>query len=222
MNLKNLSKIALASSLFLLGSASLAFAAGSYSNCQVIYGGGEVCNPSVQFTIDKKVQSPTKGGQMVDNLGANDAKFSAGQQVPFEITVQNTGNQAITLNVVDILPSYLSYVSGGTFDANTKQISNSVTLNPNDTKTFNIVAKVVDNASLPNQSVTCVTNVAKATDGTGVTAEDDAQLCIQKGLTVQPQVPTKTIPNTGPEAIALFLLPPLGAAGLYIRWKTGL
>ncbi len=222
MNKLTLTKIALTASLFLLGTSTIASAAGS-SNCQVIYGGGEVCPPEVKFTIDKKVQKPTKGGEWVDNLSVNDEKFNPGQTVPFQLTVQNTGNQDVTLNVADMLPSYLNYVSGGTFDANSKKVTNSVTLKAGESKTFTIVTVVADAGTLPaNQSVVCVTNVARATENSGAVAEDNAQLCIQKGITVQPVVPIKAIPNTGPEALALLFLPPIGAAGLYLRRKTGL
>lgn len=226
MNKLNLSKIALTTSLLVLGSATLVSAAGSYSNCQVIYGGGEVCAPEVKFSIDKKVQKPTKGGEFVDNLSANDEKFNPGQNVTFQVTVQNTGNKEVTLTVSDILPTNLDYVSGGTYDANGKKVSNTVTLKVGESKTYTIVAKVTDAANLPaNQTVICVTNVARATDGNGASAEDNAQLCIQKNVTtpvVQPQIPSKNIPNTGPEALALVILPPLGAAGLYLRRKAGL
>ncbi len=222
MNFSKLSKITLTSSLLLVGSASLAFGAGSYSNCQVIYGGGEVCNPSVKFNIDKKVQKPTKGGEFVDNLSANDEKFNPGQNVNFKLTVQNTGDKEVTLTVSDILPNYLNFVSGGTFDSNGKKVTNTLTLKAGESKDLTIVTKVSDASSLPSESVICVTNVARAVDSTGVTAEDNAQVCIQKGVTIQPQVPSKNIPNTGPEALALVVLPPLGAAGLYLRRKAGL
>lgn len=211
-------------SALLLGTVSLASAAGS-SNCQIVYGGGEVCPPEVKFTIDKKVQKPTKGGEYVDNLSVNDEKFNPNQTVNFQITVQNTGNKDVTLTVADMLPSYLDYVSGGTYDSNGKKISNNITLKAGEGKTFTVTAKVTDTNNLPkDQSIVCVTNVARATDNSGATAEDNAQLCISKTVTpvVQPQVPTKDIPKTGPEAIALVVLPSLGAAGLYLRRKAGL
>lgn len=200
----------------LLGSSTLAFGAGT-SNCQVIYGGGEVCPPEVKFTIDKKVMSPTKGGNLVDNLSVNDPHFTAEQNVTFQITVKNTGSKEVTLNVEDVMPPHLTHVSG--------DLSNSVTLKANEEKVLTIVAKVVGNENLPaNQSVVCVTNVARAKDNSGATAEDSAQLCIEKGskVVMQPKIPAKNIPDTGPEMLALAILPPLGAAGLYLRRKASL
>lgn len=217
-------KILTTSAALLVSSATLAFGAGS-SNCQVIYGGGEVCPPEVKFTIDKKVMSPNKGGQFVDNLSANDPRFVAGDNVTFQLVVKNTGSKEVTLNVEDILPSYLDYVSGGTYDAGSKKVTNTVTLKAGEEKSYTVVAKVTSNENLPsNQTVVCVTNVARAKDNSGAAAEDNAQLCIEKGgkVTVQPKVPAKNIPDTGPEMLALAFLPPLGAAGLYLRRKASL
>lgn len=209
----------------LSASASVAFASGT-SNCQVIYGGGEVCPPEVKFTIDKKVQTPNKGGSFVDNLSVNDAKYKAGQDVPFQLIVSNTGTKDITLTITDILPNYIEYVSGGTYDANAKQVTNSVSLKAGESKTLTIVGRITADTNMPaDKSVMCVTNIAKAADGNGATAEDNAQLCIEKSTPsakVYPTVPTKDIPNTGPEALALVILPPLGAAGLYLRRKASL
>lgn len=218
-------KTFITTSALLMASSTVAFAAGT-SNCQVIYGGGEVCPPEVKFTLDKKVMTPNKGGSYVDNLSVNDAKYSAGQEVPFQIIVSNTGSKDIKLTITDILPSYIDYVSGGTYDANGKQVKNTVDLKAGESKTFTIIGKVTAESNMPaNQSVVCVTNIAKATDGNGANAEDNAQLCIEKGVPtakVFPSVPTKNIPNTGPEALALMILPPLGAAGLYLRRKASL
>lgn len=222
MNFLKLSKIALTSSVILMGTATLAGAAGT-SNCEIVYGGGQVCTPQIKFTIDKKIQKPTKGGEFVDNLGANDEKFNPGQDVVFHVTVQNTGDQTVTLNVADTLPQFVTFVSGGNFDSGSNKVNNQVSLNPNDSKTFTIATRVVNAGGLPaNQSVTCVTNVATASVDNGNSAQDTAQFCIQNNVVVQPQIPSKSIPNTGPEALALLILPPVGAAGFYLRRKAAL
>lgn len=222
MNIKHVSKILLTTSAILIGSATLASASGT-SNCEIVYGGGQVCPPQIKFTIDKKIQKPTKGGEFVDNLSSNDEKFNPGQDVVFQLTVQNTGDQNVDLTVSDILPSYVTYVSGGTFDSANNKVNNQVSLKPQESKTYLIDTRVVSAGNLPaNQSVTCVTNVARASISSGNTAEDTAQFCIQNNVVIQPQIPSKSIPNTGPEALALFFLPPMGAAGLYLRRKAGL
>ncbi len=76
-----------------LGFITVAAQAAGTSNCQVIYGGGEVCNPQISFNLDKKVQKPTKGGELVDNLSIIDEKFFSGHDVVFKITIQNSGNK---------------------------------------------------------------------------------------------------------------------------------
>lgn len=222
MKFTNITKIALTTSAIFIASATMAFASGT-SNCEVVYGGGQVCPPQVKFTIDKKIQKPTKGGEMVDNLSVNDEKFNPNQDIVFQLTVQNTGDQKVDLTVSDMLPSYLTYVSGGSYDSANNKVNNSVSLQAGETKTFTIGARVVGAGSLPaNQSVTCVTNVARASTSAGNTAEDSAQFCIQNNVVVQPTIPSKSIPNTGPEALALLILPPLGFAGFYLRRRSGL
>ena len=225
MNANKFSKIALTSSFLLVGSASIAFASGAYSNCDVVYGGGEVCPPNVSFTLDKLVQSPTKGGQFVDNLTVNDPMFNPNQDVTFQVKVKNTGDKKIdTLNIADTLPSALTYVGGGSYNAANKTVSIQVNnLEKDKEAVYFITTKVNDVKLLSNVNPECITNRVSAQDNTGNKAEDTANICISKpGVTMQPQIPTKNIPNTGPEALALVFLPPLGAAGLYLRRKAGL
>ena len=71
----------------LFASTGSALAAGSESNCQVIYGGGEVCETKVKFTINKLVQNPGKGGNYVENLNINDPRLKPGQNVNFKIVI---------------------------------------------------------------------------------------------------------------------------------------
>lgn len=221
MNTLKITKIALTTSAILMGTTTLVSAAGS-SNCEVVYGGGEVCPPNVSFTLDKLVQTPGKGGQFVDNLTMNDAAFTQNQEVVFQLKVKNTGDKTISkITVVDTLPAQLTHVGGsGTVDSTKKTVTINVeNLEKGKEAVYFINTKVTGQTG----NVQCITNVVKATDNTGNTAEDTANLCVQTpGVQVQPQVPTKKIPETGPEALALFVLPPLGAAGLYLRRKAGL
>lgn len=211
-------KAFLTASLIFLGATSMAQAAGS--DCQIIYGGGETCPKTVTFTIDKKVQKPTKGGEYVDNLTVNDARYQVGQDIVFKVTVQNTGTQKVNLSVVDTLPGLLTFVSGGGYDKASNTVSNAVALEAGQSKELTIVAKSQEPS---NAGTTCVTNAVKATDTTGVTADDSAQVCIEKGQVtpkVFTQVPPKSIPSTGPELFTLIGLIPAGAAGFYLRKKA--
>lgn len=205
----------------LIAAVSTASAAG-YSNCEVVYGGGEVCNPEVKFTLDKKVQSNGKGGAFVENLTINDPLLANGSDVVFQITLKNTGSSKLSNVVItDILPSGLDYVSGGSYNAQGRTVTFNVeSLDSGKEAVYHVTTKVTSSTK-GGVNAQCLTNTVKATDSQGATAEDTANICAEKN-TVQPAVPTKNIPNTGPEAFALAILPPLGAAGLYLRRKASL
>lgn len=229
MNLrKTLSTLAVAGIFFV--SAGLSNAAGT-SQCQIVYGGGQVCQEKVEFTIDKKVLQPTKGGSYVENLTVNDTRFNPEQEALFQITVKNTGSENIpTLTVTDNLPSYLVFKSGpGTYNSVNNTITYTFTnLAPGATNQQTIVTTIVNKDKLPqNQSVTCVNNNVRVNDNNGNTASDTASLCIETpvvNVTPTPmiynKVPVKNIPNTGPEMLPLLGLIPAGIAGFVLRKKS--
>lgn len=212
-----------------LSAANSAYAAGN-SNCEVVYGGGEVCNKEVKFTINKMVQKPTKGGEYVENLTINDTRFQPSQNVNFKIVITNTGDTDITnLNVVDNFPQFLSFVSGvGNSTAGASNVNFVIpTLKKGASVEYVITAKTADFSTLPsNQAVTCVTNNVVATSADGATASDNSQICIEKTIVSTPtpvifsKPSIKTVPATGPEMGALFGLIPTGLAGFFIRRKT--
>jgi len=205
-------------------------------NCTPVYGGGQTCPPPGNITIDKTVQNPSNG-IFVDNLTTNDPKYSAGQIVNFKIVVTNTtGTNIPTVNVSDVFPSFLTFVSGnGSFDSGKNTLTFSLNnLNGGQTQTFNIQAKVVGGANIPfANGVVCVVNQAFGTTSGGQTAQDNSQLCIQKttvtptpfattkgGLPVAPAPKILATPATGPEMLPLFGLIPTGIAGFILRRKV--
>lgn len=213
-----------------LVAAPIVSAAGQ-SQCQIIYGGGEVCPPQqVKFTINKLVQRLTKGGEFFENMTLNDLRLSPGQNVNFKIVIENTGTTDITnLNVVDTFPDQLSFVAGvGNASVGAKQISFVVgKINRGQKMEFVITAKAADAAGLPqNQAIACAVNNVRATAPDGSTAEDNAQVCIERGIVAVPtpqifQKPTVSqIPSTGPELLGLVALIPTGLAGIYLRRKA--
>ena len=218
-----------------LATTGLAFADGTgsgTSSCQVIYGGGEVCNNQTKFSINKLVAIPGKS-DFIDNLNINDAKYSAGQTVPFKIIITNTGNTKIGhIKVTDSLPQYLTFVSGdGAWDANARTITFNVNdLDAGRAQQFMINAKVSDNNQLPqDQGSLCVVNQVNAFEDKGSTASDSSQICITRQValtTPTPEifttVPVKKIPNTGPEMLPLLGLIPAGISGYFIRKKSKL
>lgn len=201
--------------------------------CQPIYGGGQSCVQTGNVLINKTVADP-KSGSFVDNLGINDNKFGAEQQITFQINVTNTGTAVIpTLTVKDILPRFVDFVAGaGNFDAGSKTLSFKVdNLNPNESRVFTITGKIASADKLPDQTIDCEVNQAIATIDSGVVGQDNSQFCIQKQVITQVPSITKgglkvftpqqvtTTPSTGPEMLPLLALIPTGLAGIFLKRK---
>lgn len=213
----------------LLGALSVA-PSQALADCQAIYGGGQVCTTNFSFTIEKMVQRPGKGGgDFVDNLSINDARYSPSDTVNFKILVKNTGTQTIpTITVVDTFPQFINFVSGpGTYDSNTKTLTFAVNnLGAGQSQTYDVSGKVSDSSLLPSdQGVICLINNAKGTDNNGITDSRNSQFCVQKTVTsTTPQViGTSTVtstPATGPEMLPLLALIPGGLGGLILRKKS--
>jgi uncharacterized repeat protein (TIGR01451 family) len=221
-------------SFFSLVALTLALSGGfspALADCQALYGGGQTCSSNFSFTINKMVQVPGKGGgQYVDNLSINDAKYSPSQNVNYQLVVTNTGSQTIpTINVTDTFPQYITFVSGaGNYNQSNNTLTLTVTnLEAGKSVTYVLVAKTADNNTLPNaQGITCVINQVSATDNSGNLNSDSSQLCIQKNVlsaTPPPVLPAPKItstPATGSEMVALLALIPGALGGLILRKKS--
>jgi uncharacterized repeat protein (TIGR01451 family) len=208
-------------SILLLGTF-LATTTAAHADCQPIYGGGQSCT-SNNFTINKLVQMPGKGGgNFVDNLGINDPRFSPSQTINYELIVTNTGNSTInTLNVTDTFPQFINFVSGaGSFNSNTKVLTFTINnLGGGQSQTFNLQAQTANSGTVP-VGITCVVNQASVNDNNGNTTSDSSQACIQNGATVLPPTTIKTTPPTGPEMLPLALLFPGALGGIFLRKKS--
>jgi uncharacterized repeat protein (TIGR01451 family) len=222
--------LVLISGLFMAGYSYASY--GSVA-CQPIYGGGETCEYSNKFVLDKKVLNPSSvtkdsTGIYVDNLSINDSRYAPGQKVLFELSITNTGNTTLSeITLTDIFPSYVTYISGaGSYDKNTNTLTMKVVnLNPNETRKYILEGKINDASNLPNgQGITCVVNQASATYGNDE-SKDNSQFCIEVtstkgGLPVMPApIITKT-PATGPEMLPLLGLIPAGLGGLFLRKRS--
>lgn len=207
--------------------------------CQPIFGGGQSCISEGSITLDKKLRSPNSS-TFVDSTKLTDPKFSPDQQVTFQLTIKNTGNRAIEdVTVNDIFPRYVTFMKGpGQFNRDTNTLTFSIDkLEAGQSRVITIEGKIVSASAIPGtNTVSCVVNQAIATQGRN-RASDNAEFCLQKGgqasspNQIQPQpsptpksaLPvyeapkTTTAPKTGPEALALFSLLPLGATGFYLR-----
>lgn len=201
--------------------------------CSPVYGGNEC--PTDQLIIDKKVADPittsTKGGTTTltfkDNLGVNDAKYGATQKITFEIAVTNTSDKQLTnVTVKDVLPQFVNINvadnKNWSFDKNTNTLSLVIdTINAKETKKYQVVGTISELNQLPaDQEVTCVINQAFASTA-NVSAQDNAQFCIEKkvlGFPVHPAPKAQQTPPTG--AGALLALIPAGLSGLLIRKRA--
>ena len=231
LTIKKLAATTLALAAFSSALATHAYASGE-SNCEVIYGGGEVCDQDIKYSIDKLVQRPGKGGgNYVENLQVNDPKYVSNQNVNFKIIIQNTGDTKINdVRVTDTLPEFLTFVSGvGSYDSNTRKITFSVTnLEPGQKVEHIITAQVANENTLPSdQGVVCVINQVDAIENNGATAQDSSQVCIERqvlgatpGVKVFDTPPVKKIPETGPGLLSIALLIPSGVAGYIFAQKN--
>jgi uncharacterized repeat protein (TIGR01451 family) len=219
--------------LFGLFAAGTSYASYGSVNCTPIYGGGTSCESSNKFVLDKKVLNPdsvSKGGneQYVDNLTINNSKFAPGQTIKFELTVTNTGDKTLNeLVLKDILPSYITFVSGpGSYDKNSNTLSfNILNLNAGESRKFILVTKANSADQLPNgQGVVCVVNQASVVVGNDE-SRDNSQFCIEKtvtkgGLPVMPAPKMTQTPSTGAESLALFGLIPAALSGVFLRRRS--
>lgn len=223
--------------LFLSVFAAPAFAAQT-PNCEQIYGGGLTCEQNEPITINKQVQNPVNQ-EYVDSLPPDAVAFQPGQTIRFKLTVANTGNSNvnnITLN--DIFPVYVDYAKGsGKYDAKTRTFSFTIdSLEKKSTKVFFAEAKVVSADKLPNNpQINCVINQARV-ESNRKTSQDNVKVCVSKtttaaapatapttskgGLPIYPPTQSKSTPETGPEALALFGLAPIAGLGFWLRKKA--
>lgn len=221
--MKKISLILLASFMLF---TSRAYADTSYQAPCGAYGQAP-CPITTTFTVQKEVQKPTKGGEFIKNITQADPKFAPGQTVNFRITVQNNGTSSLSsVDLTDVFPQFLNFTTGvgGTFDPKTKVLKFSFNdIKPGESKQVIISVQVDSADKLPkDQGVVCVTNQVTAVSG-GTQAQDSSQVCIEKQvLGVQPTVPIKQTPPTGPEMAVLPLLGSMGAFGVFLRRKSRL
>lgn len=227
-------------------SGNLAIAADPITStgCQNIYGGGDSCVQSKDFSLNKTVKNPLSN-EYIDNLSSGAAQYAPGQQVPFKIVIKNTSKKDLTnIMVKDTFPKYIDFQLGsGKYDPKTRTFSFSINkLAPNESRVYFISGMVVAKDKLPSdKDLTCVINQVSGTASKSV-SRDNSQFCLSKnpkttgsakttpavtnppttkgGLPVYPPTQTKQTPPTGPETLALFGLIPASALGFWLRKKT--
>lgn len=167
--------------------------------------------------VDKLVRDP-KTGEYVDNLGLVDSKYRADNAVFFRIVVQNVGDATLSrIDVVDYLPSYVKYVSGGSYDPATRQVRFSFdNVLAGEKRSTVLQVRVVSLDELPTaKSIVCPVNQVVASSTQDGSSEDTAQFCVER------QVMAEKVPAAG-DPIGLVLgfsaLPTL-FAGFKLRRK---
>lgn len=158
--------------------------------------------PTGNLFISKTVKNP-QTGEFVHTLSSNGPNFLPGQEVDFRIEVKNTGSADLTdIQVQDKLPDFVSFSSGvGNFDKNSQTLTWSIDrLHPSESRFFDIKVNIKDASTIPDQSITCLTNFSQAQKDQMV-GQDTSTFCIQKILGKTPE-----LPKTGPEETTILLL----------------
>jgi len=215
---------------------------GGGSNCKVVYGGGEVCPPTINFTIDKMVVNPgqdLKGKrfedlQYTDNLSVNSSKFATTDQIIYKITVKNTSTDKINkIDVTDTLPAEVEFKTGaGSYNKDTRNLTFTLAnLEAGKSVDYFITTQILADKLPGDRAVTCIVNNVKAVAEDKDIRTDASESCIEKVTTttgkggavptVYPPTKTGKTPATGPEALALIGLLPTGLAGYFLRKKSG-
>jgi len=162
--------------------------------CETQYGGGQVCVKTGELQVNKKVWDP-QNKVFVDNLGITSYKFTAGEQVFFQIEIKNIGDNTFSkVNVKDTLPNYLELPSG--------QLAFEIeNLEPSESERREIKAKVVPLEQLPSdKTLICEVNTVEAW-ADGEKDKDTAQICLEKRV-----LGVTKLPPTGPNGWQVFLL----------------
>ncbi len=187
----------------LAGLASPAYA----DVCTTQYGGETTCRPS-DLTINKQIRNATSN-VFVENLSASDPTFAPGSDVLYKLIIKNSSGETFNpVYVKDVLPGYLTFVSGpGTYDKN----SNTLTFElkevyAGETRTVEVMARVIDTSSFNGKSFVCVTNYAEV-KALNRFDSDTAQICLQNNV-----LGVTTLPVSGFNDLALLL--PFAGAGL--------
>ena len=173
-------------------------------DCITQYGGsqyGTSCNPN-DLVINKEVQKigeqDSNGNPVyVENLSIEDNKVQANGYMTFRLTIKNNSNQEFDhVEVKDIFPPYMSYVSGGPsgtiYDAQSRTMTTYLdNLASGESRVLIISAKVSDDKDFPDGKANfCVVNTAQVRKDDRFD-EDTAQVCITtpnvKGVTTLPK-----------------------------------
>ena len=175
--------------------------------CTTQYGGETTCKPS-DLTINKEVRNPSSLN-FVENLSASDPTFAPGADVLYRLIIKNTSGETFNpVYVKDVLPSFLTFVSGpGSYDSGSRTLTFELKeVYAGETRTVDIMARVNNVSSFDGKSFVCVTNYAEA-KALNRFDSDTAQICVQNQV-----LGVTTLPVAGFNDY--FLLLPFAGVGL--------
>jgi len=175
----------LAAGAILLSSDSV-FAA---VRCETQYGGNEVCVTTGELQIDKEILDPCYAGAYKDNLYLTDYLFKTGDYVTFKLTVKNVGDDTLNnVRITDNLPSFLF------FTGETPHEFTIDHLNPDESESFEVKARVVAESQLEADRI-CGVNTAEVWADGDQHDKDTSQVCATKkvlGVSVLPETGDNT------------------------------
>ncbi len=157
--------------------------------CTTQYGGETTCVPS-DLTINKQVRS-ANGNTFVENVSASDPTFAPGSEVLYKLIIKNSSGETFNpVYVKDVLPSYLTFVSGpGTYDSATRTLTFELKeVYAGETRTIEVMARVASTDYFNGKSFVCFTNYAEVR-ALNRFDSDTAQICLQNkvlGVTTLP------------------------------------
>jgi len=175
----------LAAGAILLSSDSV-FAA---VRCETQYGGNEVCVTTGELQIDKEILDPRYAGAYKDNLYLTDYLFKTSDYVTFKLTVKNVGDDTLNnVRITDNLPSFLF------FTGETPREFTIDHLNPDESESFEVKARVVAESQLEADRI-CGVNTAEVWADGDQHDKDTSQVCATKkvlGVSVLPETGDNT------------------------------
>ena len=157
--------------------------------CETQYGGNEVCVTTGELQIDKEILDPRYAGAYKDNLYLTDYLFKTSDYVTFKLTVKNVGDDTLNnVRITDNLPSFLFFTGetphGFTIDH----------LNPDESESFEVKARVVAESQLEADRI-CGVNTAEVWADGDQHDKDTSQVCATKkvlGVSVLPETGDNT------------------------------
>lgn len=157
---------------------------GAYVNC-----------PSNGIDINKKVRYPNNPNLFVENLTDQDASYSPGDEVEYDIAVTNTSNDNFaTVTIIDVFPGVVTFVSGpGRYEANANKLTYELSnLNAGQTVHNRVLVKLADASKFPDDLKCDIVNTATATGPGGQSDQDQSSLCVRTKV-----MGTTTLPVAG-------------------------